>query len=103
MGNMHKIKGDKMKATITKKNIYYSDNWGQARTFEIVDDFPEGYQVWNIGRANFPAREYIPLCQCRDDFLVEISTLKALKMPTEKKALEILKRAGHETITSKNI
>ena len=85
-----------------KKYIAYTDFWGQFRKFEIVPGFPDGYQVWNIGRKNFPFKKYIPLCEKSHDFSVEQTTLKALKLPTEKQAVAILKAASYGTIDKHN-
>lgn len=85
-----------------KKYIAYTDFWGQFRTFEIVPDFPAGYQVWNIGRENFPFKKYIPLCEKSRNFRANPDTLKALKLPTEKQAAAILKAASRGTIDGHN-
>lgn len=82
--------------------ITHIDYWGQTRVFEIVDDFPDGYQVWNIGRQNFPYARYIPLCETNGNHRINPDTLKALKLPTEKQAAAILNAAGWHTVNKKN-
>lgn len=85
-----------------KKYIIDTNIWGRTDKFEIVNEFPDGYQVWNIGRHNFKHAKYLPLCAKSDDFKVDLSTLKAIKMPTEKQAARILKAAGCGTIDKNN-
>ncbi len=64
--------------------------------FEIVEDFPLGYIVWPIGRANFPHPGYIPVA--RPDrsqaFHILRDDLKAVKCADEDEALYILKYAS---------
>ena len=64
--------------------------------FEVVDEFPLGYIVWNIGRANFPHEEYIPLVKPDPNHKhwVLMKDMKALKCSSEEEALYILKRAS---------
>lgn len=51
--------------------------------YELVEEFPEGYLVWNIGTELAPI-DYIPLCKLRKDQpceggrTIEADTLKAL-------------------------
>lgn len=60
-------------------------------TFEIVDEFPLGYRIWNIGK-NMPDG-YLPLCRpIPGTYNVEPDTLKALKLES---AQVILAAIGH--------
>lgn len=70
--------------------------YGRVDRFEVVDEFPIGYIVWNIGRHNFPHKEYIPLVKPDPShkFWVLLKDMKALKCASEDEALYILKRAG---------
>lgn len=49
------------------------------RKYELVEEFPEGYLVWNVGTEYAPI-DYIPLCKPRKDQpqFIESYTLKAL-------------------------
>ena len=52
-------------------------------TFEIVEEFPLGYEIWNIGKNMLDG--YLPLCRLsqKQPFgggrCIEIDTLKAIK------------------------
>lgn len=52
---------------------------GRVDVFEIVDEFPLGYEVWPIGRRNFPFPGYLPLGRFENYHMVEGSQLKAIK------------------------
>lgn len=80
-----------------KKYFELVTGCGRTDVFEIVDEFPKGFQVWNIGRHNFPYKGYIPLAEVTD-FHVDFKTLKALKMPNEEICLKILKEAGRHSM-----
>lgn len=66
------------------------------RTYEIVDKFPEGFFIWNIGN-NMGSDEYIPLAEKAsndpDDYSINPDTVKAIKMDPEEVA--ILRKAAH--------
>lgn len=81
--------------------IINTDMWGQTREFEIIDTFPEGYVVWNIGRENFPYQGFIPLCNASPDYEVDIDTLKALFVGDETSALKIMRNAHRVTVNQK--
>jgi hypothetical protein len=102
---MNKTRENKMKTNrkVIKEAQKFVDHgpWN-THEFEIVDNFPADYQVWNIGRQNFPHPGYIPLCKADSHYNVDLDSLKALKVKDEKTALDILKRAGRGTITAKN-
>lgn len=59
-----RVKGDNMKEFRIENNKIYSNNGLCEKTyiFEIVDNIPVGFFVWNIGE-NMGSDEYIPLAQ----------------------------------------
>jgi len=75
---------------------FIDEKYGLRDVFEIVDEFPQGYVVWNIGRANFPHPGYIPVA--RPDYCIPYRInrkyLKAVKCSDEGEALYILKCAS---------
>ncbi|MBO8460159.1 MAG: hypothetical protein IAA73_07505 [Bacteroidetes bacterium] len=77
---------------------FKTDNYGNTKTIEIVNEFPVGYYVWNIGRINFPFEEYIPVVRRSDvPFHIRPETLIAVK--TEKELADfILDYAHHKKI-----
>lgn len=77
---------------------------GRNDRFEIVDEYPYGYKVWNIGRHNFPFECMIPMCMTGREgnpYWVSINNLKALKVENEDFAKFILHKAGYHTIDEK--
>ena len=76
-----------------------------GREFEIVESFPEGAFVWNIGRENFKHECYLPLAfldtSFSDLFHVDVKRLKAIKVKSEKIALNIIEMAGEATVGKK--
>ena len=72
-----------------EKNIIKDDR----HEFEIVESFPEGAFVWNIGRHNFPHECYIPLAfldtNFSDRYHVDVKRLKAIKVESEEIAIYI--------------
>lgn len=80
-----------------KKNYIEGDkiintSWfGRVDVFQIVDEFPCGYSVWNIGRQNFPFPGYLPLARFDSEYrMIDGCVLKAVKTD-EALADEILK------------
>lgn len=72
-----------------ENNKIYSTSALCERTdiFEIVENIPAGFFVWNIGE-NMGTHEYIPVCQdlCpgdKDDYSINPATLKAVKVTPE--------------------
>lgn len=65
-----------------------------THTFEIVETFPYGYNVWNIGRKNFDFECYLPLAKPEHRYpfqkCIDAETLKAIKVTDEETALKIL-------------
>lgn len=72
-------------------------------TFEVVNDLPAGYIVWNIGRHNFQFEGYIPLCQADDNYNVNTKTLKALKVKSEEFALEVMNKSIKLNLSNKEL
>lgn len=68
--------------------------------FEIVDELPMGYVIWNIGRRNFPFEGYIPLCQIVCDYNINPNTLKALKVKNEEFALKLMDLNHRKRLTN---
>ena len=71
---------------------------GRKDVYTIVDTFPYGYAVWNIGRKNFPYPGYIPLAKINGDCGVDITTLRAIKVETEEIAINIMNAAAKKPI-----
>lgn len=86
------------------------NKFGRTDVFQIVDKFPEGYIIWNIGRHNFEHECYIPLAQRVSNnkkeleyYHIKTDSLKALKVESEELALFLMKyNHTGKTITSNN-
>ena len=61
--------------------------------FETTNEFPDGYEIWAIGRRNFEHKGYVPLCEVDENNNVIRDTLKALKVKDEVLALSLLYEA----------
>lgn len=78
--------------------VKYS-GWTQREDrFQVIEQFPINYVIWNIGRENFPFEGYIPLAKLVDNCHVDLKSLKALKVENEKTALMLLKQAGRKRV-----
>lgn len=66
---------------------------GRIDRFEIVNEFPEGYQIWHIGRENFPHEGYLPLAVVDGNYHVDLSTLRCIKVESESLALAAMEAA----------
>ena len=86
-----------MKTIIDKK-------WYRTDTFEIVEEFPTNYIVWNIGRHNFQHKGYIPLAEIDSSFddlcHIKTETLKTLFVGEELSDF-IIESAERKTINKK--
>ena len=84
-----------------KKNIIKDDR----HEFEIVESFPDGAFVWNIGRHNFPHECYGPLAFLDTSFSdlchVDVKRLKAIKVESEEIAIYIAGVAHWKTVDKK--
>lgn len=78
--------------------VKYS-GWTQREDrFQVVEQFPTNYVIWNIGRENFPFKGYIPLAKPVNRYHIDLKSLKALKVKDEKTALMLLKQAGRREV-----
>ena len=90
---------------ITDKEII--ENWhGRIYRYAIVDEIPDGYFVWSVGRQNFPLEGWLPLArmgknkydwQCN----IDPNHLLAINIHDEAKALACLKAASRGTAKTK--
>lgn len=86
-------------AAYMDKDFLITKNHDREDRFKIVAEFPDGYQIWNIGRNNFPFPGYIPVCRIKEgDYHVELDNLVAVRCPNEDVALWLLKMAGKSTV-----
>lgn len=69
--------------------------------FEITNEFPDGYEIWAIGRRNFKHKGYVPLCEVDESRYVKRDTLKALKVKDEALALTLLYEAVKRGVNKK--
>lgn len=77
------------------KIVHYDPYSRRTDTFEVVETFPAGYVVWNIGRHNFPYPGYVPLARPTDQpYHIRLESLCAIKVRDEQTALRILEAAG---------
>ena len=72
--------------------------WGRIDRYEVVDRWPAGCVVWNIGRQNFRHEGYLPLAYVSADYRVDMSRLKAYHVGDEALCLKVLKAAGCGTV-----
>ena len=72
--------------------------WGRIDRYEVVDRWPAGCVVWNIGRQNFRHEGYLPLAYVSADYKVDMSMLKAYYVGYEALCLKVLKAAGCGTV-----
>ncbi len=74
-----------------------------THTFEVVETFPHGYNVWNIGRKNFNFECYLPLAKPEPSKYpfqkcIDTETLKAIKVTDEETALKILDLSSYDVV-----
>ncbi len=74
------------------------DRFGNTHIFRIekdINNVPECYVVWAIGRENFPYEGFIPLAKRHSSLpnYIDTRSLIALKCPTEGVALSLLNKA----------
>ena len=86
-----------------KKNIIKDER----HEFEIVESFPDGAFVWNIGRQNFKHECYLPIAFLDMSFSdlchVDVERLKAIKVESEEIAIYIAEVAHRETADKKEL
>lgn len=86
-----------MKTTFSKDTFTTVTNW-DTRNFKIVEIFPAGAIVWNIGRHNFPFEGYIPVAYPLGNYRIDLTRLMAVKCKDDHIANMILKEAGKRAI-----
>lgn len=72
--------------------------WGRIDRYEVVDTWPAGCIIWNIGRENFRHEGYLPLAYVSADYQVDMSSLKAYHVGDEALCLKVLAAAGRGTV-----
>lgn len=65
-----------------KDGKIFSENDYRTDVFEIVEKIPENYVVWNIGE-NMRTDKYIPICQFKTKYDVDLFSLKAVPVTSE--------------------
>lgn len=65
-----------------KDGKIFSENNYRTDVFEIVEKIPENYVVWNIGE-NMGTDKYIPICQLKTKYDVDLFSLKAVPVTSE--------------------
>lgn len=65
-----------------KDGKIFSENDYRTDVFEIVEKIPENYVVWNIG-GNMGTDKYIPICQLKTKYDVDLFSLKAVPVTSE--------------------
>lgn len=79
-------------------NTLVTNNYNRKDVFEIVEKFPNGYVIWNIGRRNFPFKGYIPLAKPTNvPYNIDLHSLKTIKVDDDV-ADSILKKADYKKI-----
>lgn len=79
------------------KTIIDETHWGRIDRYEVVDEWPAGCVVWNIGRQNFRHEGYLPLAYVTG-YQVDMSRLKAYHVGDEALCLKVLAAAGRGTV-----
>lgn len=77
--------------------IINETNWGRIDRYEVVDEWPAGCVVWNIGRGNFRHEGYLPLAYVTD-YQIDMSRLKAYHVGDEELCLKVLAAAGRVNV-----
>ena len=85
------VRKDKIKNLIQLVMEKFINDGGYV--FEKTNEFPDGYEIWAIGRRNFEHKSYVPLCEVDENYNIKRDTLKALKVKDEAFALALLYEA----------
>lgn len=87
--------------TEIKSNALVIERYDRTDIFEVCKEFPTGYIIWNIGRANFPFEGYLPLAEPLQypPNHICLKSLKAIKID-EDLALYLLRTASKGTYGS---
>lgn len=76
--------------------------FGRVDIYEVVDRWPTGYVVWNIGRSNFQYPGFIPLAkEGPEKYHVRLDSLKALRVNDEHLCLLVLREASLHGVNEK--
>lgn len=65
-----------------KDGKIFLENDYRTDVFEIVEKIPENYVIWNIGK-NMGTDKYIPICQLKTKYDVDLFSLKAVPVTPE--------------------
>lgn len=65
-----------------KEGKIFSENDYRTDVFEIVEKIPANYVIWNIGK-NMGTDKYIPICQLKTKYDVDLFSLKAVPVTPE--------------------
>lgn len=65
-----------------KDGKIFSEYDYRTDVFEIVEKIPENYVIWNIGK-NMGTDKYIPICQLKTKYDVDLFSLKAVSVTPE--------------------
>lgn len=65
-----------------KEGKIFSEKDYRTDVFEIVEKIPENYVIWNIGK-NMGTDKYIPICQLKTKYDVDLFSLKAVPVTPE--------------------
>ena len=95
---MGEVRKDKVKNLIQLIMEKFNDG---NYVFETTNEFPDGYEIWAIGRRNFKHKGYVPLCEVDESRYVKRDTLKALKVKDEALALTLLYEAVKRGVNKK--
>lgn len=65
-----------------EKRFLQTENFGHKDVFEIVEEFPKDYIIWNIGRQHFPFAGYLPLARPHDTlpYHIDRNSLKTIRV-----------------------
>lgn len=80
------------------EKYFITASYNKSDTFIKVDEWPEGYYVWPIGRHHFQFEGWLPLCtDGKNEFdwqrNIDAEHLKAIKVKSEEVALRCLEAA----------
>lgn len=93
------VRKDKVKNLIQLVMEKFINDGGYV--FEKTNEFPDGYEIWAIGRRNFEHKGYVPLCEVDENCNVKRDTLKALKVKDEALDLTLLYEAVKRGVDKK--
>lgn len=86
-----------METKVTKTEIIISGYFRKDK-FKIVEDFPHGAIVWNIGRRNFPFEGFVPVGFPLSNDRININKLFAVRCKDEKTAVRVINYASRHEV-----